>query len=157
MPGEEGNKSSATEEQEVRTQTESVHSPAPAQIQPSLSVNDISADLTEEATGSQNTTESNPGTEMEVAVEDLIPLFGFLDESEVVTVSRRVIQSTVCQKVAEIVCCRCLIICYCSEECQLDWIAHHHTCCHPPLDERFLHDLDSSCLHKKIHFLMIKH
>ena len=41
-----------------------------------------SADLTEEATQSQNTTESDPGTEIEVAVEDLIPLFGFLDGNE---------------------------------------------------------------------------
>ena len=61
----EGNTSSVVEEEEVTILTESVRAPVSrAQSQPSVSVNDISADLTEEATGSQNIRESDP--EMEV-------------------------------------------------------------------------------------------
>jgi uncharacterized protein YqeY len=64
VAGEEGNTISAVEEEEVTILAEFMRAPVSrAQSQPSVSVNDISADLTEEGTGSQNIRQSDPETE----------------------------------------------------------------------------------------------
>ena len=62
---EAGNTSSVAEEEEVTILAEFMHATmSRAQSQPSVSVNDISANLTEEATGSQNTRDSDPEIEV---------------------------------------------------------------------------------------------
>ena len=116
---EQGTTNSVAEEEEVTVLAEFVRATGSrSQSQPSVSVNDISADLTEEATGSQNTRDSDPETEV------------------VAIVSRRVPQGTVCERVALGACSVCRNRYCCSEECRVqDWIAYHYPRCYSPPDE----------------------
>ena len=59
---EEGNETSTVKEEEIIILAESVH--APAQSQPSLLVNDIPTDVSEETVGTQNIRESDPEREV---------------------------------------------------------------------------------------------
>lgn len=124
----------------------------------SAPLNNISTDMTDEATGSGKNIEHAP--EIEVLCEVLrqsqtvsrdsgcstpFPMvgnFGAKDNQKVGSVREGVSQCVICEKSAGMQRSGCLVTCYCSEKCQLeDWNATHHLVCCASLDECCLQDL----------------